>query len=49
MTCWSIEECMETVLGFVTEGYIDVADHMLISILFLLVEPPEMLSDVPYV
>ena len=29
----------ETVLGLVTEGYIVVSDHMLISILSMLVEP----------
>ena len=43
MTCWSTEECPETVLGLVTEGCIVVSDCMLISILSVSVEPLEML------
>ena len=40
---WSTEECWETALGLVIEGYIMVCDHMLISILSMLDEPLEML------
>ena len=43
MTCWWTKELLETVLGLVTEGCIVVSDHMLISILSMLVEPLEML------
>ena len=42
MTCWSTKECLETALGLVTEDCIVVSDHMLISILSVLVEPMEM-------
>ena len=42
MTCWSTEECPETVLGLATEGCIVVSDHMLISRSSMLVEPLEM-------
>ena len=42
MICWSTVERWETALGLVTEGCIVVSDHMLISILSMSVEPPEM-------
>ena len=42
MTSWSIVVHCEMALGFVTEGYIAVLDCMLISILYMLVEPLEM-------
>ena len=45
MTCWSTEECPEAMVGLVTCGACIVVsvDHMLISILFMSVEPLEML------
>ena len=43
MTCWLIEEYWETALELLTEGCIMLADRMLISILFGLVEPLEIL------
>ena len=43
MTCWLTVEHRETALGLVIEVCIVVSDHMLISILSVLVEPLEML------
>ena len=43
MTCWLTEECTETALGLVTDHCIVVSDHMLISILSMLVEALEIL------
>ena len=42
MTCSSTVERPETALGLVTEGYIVVSDHMLISILSMSVETLEI-------
>ena len=43
MTCWSTVEHWETALEFAIDGCCVVSDHMLISILSMLVEPLEML------
>ena len=45
MTCWLTEECTETALGLVTDHCIVVSDHMLISILSVLVEALEILKQ----
>ena len=43
MTYWLTKEAAKTALWLVTEGCIVVSDRMLIFILFLSVEPLEML------
>ena len=42
MTCWSSVECWETTLELATEGCSVVSHRILISILYMSVEPLEM-------